>query len=147
MTDWLSLALRWHSKVSYKLNLMRGHSKPHTSVWWGVYCRESLQRLKGRMRKRQPRQGEVETHVSSLLVYYYLRWLDFGFQGTGTHCMTPFLFSNSVSFFFFIFCFYFLFSSGAKETPAEFRSDVMDMLQKFSKNEEKSSRISQPDLY
>ncbi|GFR80518.1 succinate dehydrogenase assembly factor 2, mitochondrial [Elysia marginata] len=37
--------------------------------------------------------------------------------------------------------------TGAKETPQEFQSDVMDLLQKFSKNEEKSSRISQPDLY
>lgn len=36
--------------------------------------------------------------------------------------------------------------TGAKETPDEFKSDVMDLLQKFSKNEEKSSRISQPDL-
>ncbi|KAK3753899.1 hypothetical protein RRG08_006284 [Elysia crispata] len=37
--------------------------------------------------------------------------------------------------------------TGAKETPQEFKSDVMELLQKFSKNEEKSSRISQPDLY
>ncbi|GFN78755.1 succinate dehydrogenase assembly factor 2, mitochondrial [Plakobranchus ocellatus] len=36
--------------------------------------------------------------------------------------------------------------TGAKETPQEYKSDVMELLQKFSKNEEKSSRIRQPDL-
>ncbi|XP_005103998.1 succinate dehydrogenase assembly factor 2, mitochondrial [Aplysia californica] len=37
--------------------------------------------------------------------------------------------------------------TGAKEVPSEFQSDVMDLLQKHAKNEEKENRTRQPDLH
>jgi len=36
--------------------------------------------------------------------------------------------------------------TGVKEVPEEFQSDVMEMLQKHAKNEEKESRVTQPAL-
>ncbi|CAG5128986.1 unnamed protein product, partial [Candidula unifasciata] len=37
--------------------------------------------------------------------------------------------------------------TGAKETPEEFQSDVMDLLKKHVLNKDRESRIRQPDLY
>lgn len=39
-----------------------------------------------------------------------------------------------------------LYITGAKETPEEFESDVMDLLKKHVRNDEKDSRFQQPDL-
>ncbi|BFZ05023.1 hypothetical protein BsWGS_08062 [Bradybaena similaris] len=36
--------------------------------------------------------------------------------------------------------------TGAKETPEEYESDVMDLLKKHVRNDEKDSRFQQPDL-
>ena len=36
--------------------------------------------------------------------------------------------------------------TGVKEVPEEFQSDVMEMLQKHAKNEERESRVTQPAL-
>jgi len=36
--------------------------------------------------------------------------------------------------------------TGVKEVPDEFQSDVMTLLQKHAKNEEKECRLTQPDL-
>ncbi|XP_059172100.1 succinate dehydrogenase assembly factor 2, mitochondrial-like isoform X2 [Physella acuta] len=36
--------------------------------------------------------------------------------------------------------------TGVRETPDEFKSDVMDLLQKHARNEQRETRIRQPDL-
>ena len=41
----------------------------------------------------------------------------------------------------------FKFSTGVKEVPEEFQSDVMTLLQRHAKNEEKECRLTQPDLW
>ncbi|XP_014602326.1 PREDICTED: succinate dehydrogenase assembly factor 2, mitochondrial-like [Polistes canadensis] len=41
----------------------------------------------------------------------------------------------------------FYWATGAKPTPPEFDNEIMDLLKKHIKNEDKQARIMQPDLY
>ncbi|KAI4503199.1 hypothetical protein M0802_001421 [Mischocyttarus mexicanus] len=41
----------------------------------------------------------------------------------------------------------FYWATGAKPTPPEFDNEIMDLLKKHIKNEDKQARIIQPDLY
>ncbi|XP_015189153.1 PREDICTED: succinate dehydrogenase assembly factor 2, mitochondrial-like [Polistes dominula] len=41
----------------------------------------------------------------------------------------------------------FYWATGAKPTPPEFDNEIMDLLKKHIKNEDKRARIMQPDLY